>query len=76
MRFNMNAARLPLSIDEADSPGYFAAVAKVVRTAHRVDLVATLSGRERSAPMATPHLHFDNLTALRTPPNLVTFQGS
>jgi uncharacterized protein (TIGR03437 family) len=49
LRFNMNAVRLPLNIEEADSPGYFAAVAKVVHTANRVNLIAILAAREPGA---------------------------
>ncbi len=53
LRFNMNAVRLPLDVRESDSPGYFAAVAKVVHTANRVDLIAILAAREPDAVMPT-----------------------
>jgi uncharacterized protein (TIGR03437 family) len=53
LRFNMNAVRLPLNIEESDSPGYFAAVAKVVHTANRVDLIAILAAREPGADLPT-----------------------
>jgi uncharacterized protein (TIGR03437 family) len=55
LRFNMNAVRLPLNIEEADSPGYFAAVAKVVHTANRVDLITILAAHDPGAAMPTPH---------------------
>jgi hypothetical protein len=59
LRFNMNAVRLPLNIEESDSPVYFAAVSKVVHTANRVDLIAILAAREPGAPMPTPRsVHF------------------
>jgi uncharacterized protein (TIGR03437 family) len=53
LRFNMNAVQLPLNIEEADSPGYFASVAKVVHTANRVDLIAILAAREPGVALPT-----------------------
>jgi len=51
LRFNMNAVRLPLDIREADGPGYFAELAKVVRRANQLELLVILAAREPGAAL-------------------------
>jgi uncharacterized protein (TIGR03437 family) len=54
LRFNMNTVRLPLNIDEADVPGYFAALANVVRRANQLELLVILAAREPGAALPSP----------------------
>ena len=51
LRFNMNTVRLPLDIREAADPGYFAALAKVVRRANQLELLVILTAREPGAAL-------------------------
>src|SRR5260370_689718 len=53
LRFNMNTVRLPLDVNDAANPGYFAAVAKVVRRANDIDLLVILAAREPGAGLPT-----------------------
>ncbi len=43
LRFNLNAVRLPLDLSERVRPGYFAALANVVRRANSMDLLVILA---------------------------------
>ncbi|HXP83682.1 MAG TPA: hypothetical protein VN841_03125 [Bryobacteraceae bacterium] len=52
LRFNLNAVRIPVDLRESTRPGYFAALARVVRRANEMDLLAILDGR--GEPSATP----------------------
>jgi uncharacterized protein (TIGR03437 family) len=51
LRFNMNTVRLPLDIDEADGPEYFAALGDVVRRANQLELLVILAAREPGADL-------------------------
>jgi uncharacterized protein (TIGR03437 family) len=54
LRFNMNTVRLPLDIAEADRPGYFAALAQVVRRANQLELLVILAAREPGSALPSP----------------------
>lgn len=43
LRFNLNAVRLALDLSESAKPGYFAALANVVRRANQMDLLVILA---------------------------------
>jgi len=45
LRFNMNTVRLPLNAAESARPGYFSALAKVVKRANDADLLVVLAAR-------------------------------
>ena len=52
LRFNLNAVRLPLDVRESTRPGYFPAVANVVRRANQMDLAVILDARGGPSPSA------------------------
>src|ERR1700733_1487663 len=54
LRFNMNTVRLPVNVLESAAPGYFAALAEVVRRANQLDLLVVLAAREPGAAMPSP----------------------
>ncbi len=47
LRFNMNAVRIPLDLRESAKPGYFPALAEVVRRANQMDLLVILAAGEK-----------------------------
>ncbi len=49
LRFNLNAVRLPVDVVESTRPGYFAALASVVRRANDMDLLVILAPEEDNA---------------------------
>jgi hypothetical protein len=51
LRFNMNTVRLPLDVREASEPGYFAALAEVVRRANQMELLVILAAGEPGAAL-------------------------
>ena len=51
LRFNMNTVRLPLNVQEATTPGYFAELAKVVHRANDLELLVILAAREPGASL-------------------------
>src|SRR5580658_6905830 len=46
LRFNMNAVRVPVDLRESAKPGYFPALAEVVRRANQMDLLVILAAGE------------------------------
>jgi hypothetical protein len=46
LRFNMNAVRVPVDLGESTKPGYFPALASVVRRANQMDLLVILAAGE------------------------------
>ncbi|MGA3074288.1 MAG: cellulase family glycosylhydrolase [Bryobacteraceae bacterium] len=51
LRFNMNAVRVPLNVQDATGPGYWTELAKLVRRANEIDLLVILAAREPGAGM-------------------------
>ena len=49
LRFNMNAVRVPVDLNESSKPGYFPALAEVVRRANQMDLLVILAAGENGA---------------------------
>ncbi len=49
LRFNLNTVRLPLDLNESAKPGYFPALANVVRRANRMDLLVILAAGDSTA---------------------------
>jgi uncharacterized protein (TIGR03437 family) len=53
LRFNLNAVRLPVEVLDGAKPGYFPALAKVVRRANQMDMLVILAAREPGAGLPT-----------------------
>jgi hypothetical protein len=51
LRFNMNAVRIAAEVSEADQPGYFRELSKLVRLANENDLLVILAADESGATM-------------------------
>jgi uncharacterized protein (TIGR03437 family) len=49
LRFNLNAVRVPIEVRESTKPGYFPALAQLVRRVNQMDLLAILTAGEGSA---------------------------
>jgi uncharacterized protein (TIGR03437 family) len=49
LRFNLNAVRVPIDVRESTKPGYFPALAQLVRRVNQMDLLAILTARDGAA---------------------------
>ncbi len=53
LRFNMNAVRVPLNVNDAAGPAYWTELSKLVRTANEIEMLVILTAREPGAAMPT-----------------------